>query len=94
MYYVKCLVGFYLVPESDESSGDVSEESSDDDEDEESDDISIYFCALWTSSCSFTFSIAALQLVDLQEIVYPYSYKRLFKLDSFVLLLPLPLVFY
>ena len=33
------LVGFCLVPESDESSGDVSNDSSKDDEDEESDEI-------------------------------------------------------
>ena len=35
MYYVKCLFGFCLVPEPDESSDDVSNESSDDEEDEE-----------------------------------------------------------
>ena len=36
MYYVKCLFGFCLVPESDYSSEDVSNESSDNKEDKES----------------------------------------------------------
>ena len=51
----------------------------------------IYYCAVWTFSCSFECSIAALQLVDIQELVAPYSYKRPFQLVSFVLLLLLVL---
>ena len=66
MQYVKCLVGFSLVPESDEPSDDVYDESSDDDEEEESDEISIFFRAVWIRSCSFECSVAALQLVDIQ----------------------------
>ena len=52
------LVGFCLVPESDESSDDVSDESSEDDEDEESDKFLIYFCSVWTRSCYFACSVA------------------------------------
>ena len=48
---VTVLVGFCLLPESDESSDDVSDKSSDDDEDKELDEISIYFCAALTRSC-------------------------------------------
>ena len=73
MQYVKCLFGFFLVPESAESSGDVSNESSDDKEDEESDKISIYYCAAWTRSFSFVCYIVALHIVDLQEFVDLYS---------------------
>ena len=51
------LVGFFLVPESYESSDNVSEESSEDDEDEESDEISIYLCAIWIRSCSLIASL-------------------------------------
>ena len=87
MYYVNSLFGFCLVPKSDESSNDVSNESSDDKEDEESDKIPIYYCVVWARSCSFACSIAALQIVGLQELVAPYSYKRPFQLVSFVLLL-------
>ena len=43
MYYIKCLFGFCLVIESDESSNDVSNESYDDDEDDKYDEISIFF---------------------------------------------------
>ena len=43
---ITVLVGFCLVPESDESSDDVSDESSEDDEDEESDQISIHLCVV------------------------------------------------
>ena len=57
--YVTGLVGFCLVPESDKSYDDISNASSEDDEDEESDEISIYFCAVWTHSFSFSCSIAA-----------------------------------
>ena len=53
------LVGFCLVPESDDSSDDIYDKLSEDDEDEEPDEISIYFCAVWTRSCYFTYSIAA-----------------------------------
>ena len=91
MQYVKCLVGFCLVPESDESSDDVSDKSSDDDEDEESDKVLIYFCAVWTRSCSFVCSIADFHIVDPQEIVAPYSNKRPFKIVSLVILLLLVL---
>ena len=91
MQYVKCLLGFCLVPESDESPYDVSNESFDDGEGKESDEISIYYCAVWTSSCSFAFYVGALQLVDLQELVSFYSYKRPFPLVSFILLLILVL---
>ena len=91
MYHVKCLFGFCLVPESDESSGDVSNESSDDKEDEESDEIQIYYRAIWTRSCSFTCFITDFNLVDLQELVALYSYKHPFQLVSFVLLLLLVL---
>ena len=52
------LVGFCLVPNSYESSENVSDESSEDNEDEESDEITIYFCAVWTRYCSFACSIA------------------------------------
>ena len=52
------LIGFFLVPESDESSYDVSNKSSDENEDKESDEIPIYFCAVWTHSYSFTCFIA------------------------------------
>ena len=52
------LVDFFLVPESDESSKDVSNKSYRDDEDEGSDEISIYFCAVWKLYCSFVCSIA------------------------------------
>ena len=83
------LVGFHLVPESDESSDDVSNKSSDDDEKKESDKISIYFCAIWKRSCFFAFSIAALQNVDLQELVTPYSYKRPYSVSSCGLLIRL-----
>ena len=55
---VSGLVGFCLVPESDESFDDVSDESSEDNEDEESDEIPIYFCAVWTRYCSFACSVA------------------------------------
>ena len=78
MWYVKCLVSFCLVPESYESSDNVSDESSDDDEDEELDEISIYFRAVWTHSCSFACSIAPLQIVDIQELVATHSFKRPF----------------
>ena len=91
MQYVKCLVGFCLVPESDESYDDVSYESSDDDEDKEPDEILMYFCAVQTRSCSFECSIAALQIVVIQELVAPYSYKCLFQLVPFVILLLLVL---
>ena len=87
MQYVKCLVGFCLVPESYESSDDVSNESYDDKEDKESDKNSIFYRAVCTRSCSFACYIAALQIVDLQELVAFYSYKRLFQLVSFVLLI-------
>ena len=60
MYYAKCLVGFCLVSESDDSSDNVSDDSYDDNEDKESDKISIYFLAVCTRSCSFVFSIADL----------------------------------
>ena len=56
---VTSLVGFCLVPGSDESSDDVFNESSEVDEDEESDNILIYFCAVWTWSSSFACAIAA-----------------------------------
>ena len=85
--YVTGLVGFCLEHESDESSDNVSNKSSEDDEDEESDEISIYFCAVWTRFYSLTCSIVNFQLVGIQELVAPYSYKRVFKLVSFVLLL-------
>ena len=52
------LVIFCLVPESDESFENDFDESSEDYEDKESDKISIYFCAVWTRSCSFACSIA------------------------------------
>ena len=42
------LVGIFLLPESDESSGDVSNESS---EDEELAEIIIVLCAIRTRSC-------------------------------------------
>ena len=87
MYYVKCLVDFCSVPESDESSDNFSNESSEDDEDKESDEISIYFCAVLKLFCSFACSIVALQIFDIQEIVAPYSYTLPFQLVSFVLLL-------
>ena len=41
LYDVTGLVGFCLVPESDESSEDVSNKSTEDNEDEESDEITI-----------------------------------------------------
>ena len=85
MQYVKCLVGFCLVLESYESSNDVSDESSDDDEDEESGKIYIYFCSLWTRSCYYVCSIEALHLVNIQELVAPYSYKCPFQHVSFVI---------
>ena len=91
MWYVKCLVSFCLVPESYESSDNVSDESSDDDEDEELDEISIYFRAVWTHSCSFACSTAAFAFFCLQERVAPYSYKRPFKLVTFVLVILLVL---
>ena len=55
--YVTGLVFFFLLPESDNSSDDVSNESSEDNEDEESDEISIYFCAIRTHSCSLIESL-------------------------------------
>ena len=70
MQYVKCLFSFFLVPESDESSDDVSNELSDDKEDEKPDKISIYCCALWTSSCSFVCYIAALQLIIFRKLLF------------------------
>ena len=73
MQYVKCLFGFCLVPESGESSDNVSNKSSDDKEDEESDEILIYYHSVWTRSFSFAYSIADLQLVDPQELVATYS---------------------
>ena len=91
MQYVKCLVDFFLVPESDESSDDVSDQSSNDDEDEESDEIQIYLCSVWARSCYFACSIAALHLVDIQELVAPYSCKRPFQIVEFILLLLLVL---
>ena len=49
LYEFTGLVGFCLVPESDESSDNVSNESSEDDEDKESDKFSIYiFCRMDT----------------------------------------------
>ena len=53
------LVGFCLVTESYESYENVSEESYEENEDEGSDEISIYFCAVRTNSCSFACSNAA-----------------------------------
>ena len=85
------MVGFFLLPESYESYDDVSDKSSDDNEDEESDKISIYFRAVCKRSCSFACSVATFQLVDLQELVPPYSYKRPIQLVSFILLLLLVL---
>ena len=55
---VTSLVGFSLVPESDESSDNVSDESSDNDEDKESDEISIYLCSVLTRYCSLACSVA------------------------------------
>ena len=91
MQYVKCLFGFCLVPESDESSNDVFNDPSDDKEEEKSDDILIYYRAVWTRSFSFTCYIANLQLVDLQELVAFYSYKRPFQIVSFALMILLVL---
>ena len=51
LYDVTGVVGFFLDPESDECSDDVSKKSSEDDEDEESNEISIVFCAIRTCSC-------------------------------------------
>ena len=68
------------MPESDEPSNDVSDESSEDYEDKESYKLLIYFCAVWTGSCSFVCSIAALKLVGIQELVAPYSCKRPFQI--------------
>ena len=61
------------------------------DEDKESYEISIYFCTVWARFCSYECSIADLQLVDIQELVAPYSCKRPFQLVSFVILLLLVL---
>ena len=91
MQYVKCLFGFCLVLESDESYDDDSKESFDDEEDEESDEISINYRAIWTRSFSVTCYIEALQLVNIQELVSSYSYKRPFHVVSFVPLLILVL---
>ena len=91
MYYVKCLFGFCLVPESDESSDDVSNELSDEKEDKESDEIPMYYRAVWTRSCSLACFIAALQLVYLQEMFAPHSYNLPFQIVSFVLLIILVL---
>ena len=52
------LIGFCLVPESDESSNNDFDDLSEDDEDEESENISIYFCAVWTRYFPFACSIA------------------------------------
>ena len=83
MYYVKCLFGFCLVPESDESADNFPYESSDDKEDEESYKISIYSRDVWTCSCYFACYIAALRFVDFQELVAFYSYKRPFQIFLF-----------
>ena len=48
------LVGICLLPESDESSYDVSNESS---EAKNSDEIIILFCAIWTRSSSLIVSV-------------------------------------
>ena len=87
MQYVKCLVCFFLVAQSDESSNNISDKSSDDNEDKESKEIWMYFRSVWTRSCSFACSIAALHIGGIQELVAPCSYKRPFKLVTFVLLL-------
>ena len=50
------LVGIWLIPESDESSYDVSNDSSEYYEDEESDKFSIVLCAIRTRSCSLIVS--------------------------------------
>ena len=59
LYDITDLVGFCLVPESDESSNNVYDKSYEDDKDEESDKIPIYFCDVWTCSCTFACSVAA-----------------------------------
>ena len=51
---VTVLVGICLLPESDESSDNVSNKSS---EDEDSDEITIVFYAIWTHSYSLIASI-------------------------------------
>ena len=84
--YVKLLVGFSLFPESDESTDNASDESSEDDEDEESYEILMYFRAVCTRYCFFACSIVALHIVDLQELVAPYSYKLPFHIVSFLFL--------
>ena len=78
------LVGFYIVPEPDNSSHDVSDDSFEDDEDKESDEISIYFCAIWTRSCSFACSIAdfcnLLIFKNLLLLIHTSVHLRLFLL--------------
>ena len=59
--YVTGLVGFFLIPESDESSNDVLDESSEDIEDEESGEILIYSCAVCTCYYYFACFIAAFE---------------------------------
>ena len=51
------LVGIFLVPESDESSGDFSNDSYKDDEEQELEEITITFSAIRTRSCSLIASL-------------------------------------
>ena len=88
------LVFFCFIPESDELSDNFSNKSSDDDEKKESDKILIYFWAVWKRSCSFVFSLTALQNIDLQELVAPYSYKRPSSVSSCGLLICLSSIQY
>ena len=45
------LVGFCPLPESDDSSDNVSKRLSEENEDEESDENLKYLCTMWTRSC-------------------------------------------
>ena len=77
------LVGFCLVPESDESSDNVSDKSSEDDEDEESDKISIFFVLYGHVLVPLHVPLRIFHIFDLQEFSAPYSCKRSFGLFVF-----------
>ena len=80
------LVGFFLVPESDESYKDVSNESSNDYEEKESENFQYISVLYGYILVPLRFTLHIFQLIDLQELLFPYSYKRPFQLVYFVLL--------
>ena len=69
---------FSLLPESDESSDDFSDESYDEDEEKESEKNPYIFVPYGHVIVPLCVPLRILQLVDLQELVDPYSCKHTF----------------